>query len=169
VGTGSLLVPKSGRRHESHGIGRPTDAHFHIPHGLSNAMLLPAVTAFSVKAAEKCYADCARAVDIANQMDSNQVATGKFIQGLLVRSQELQVSSPTWSLFSCCTNKNKGPPARRRPNWEGVLCQAYWAKALRVGRTPLDLGLSSCYDATRDAQSRQLPLIRSRPPGSWSF
>jgi hypothetical protein len=55
------------------------------------------------------------------------------------------------------TNKYKGPPASRRPNWEGVLCQTYWAKALRVGRTPLALGLSSCYDATRDAESCQPP------------
>jgi alcohol dehydrogenase class IV len=34
-----------------HGMSRPLGAHFHIPHGLSNAMLLPAVTAFSVEAA----------------------------------------------------------------------------------------------------------------------
>jgi alcohol dehydrogenase class IV len=77
-----------------HGMSRPIGAHFHVPHGLSNAMLLPAVTAFSVKAAEQRYADCARAMDIANQMDSDQVATDKLIQGLLVRSQELQVPSP---------------------------------------------------------------------------
>ena len=30
-----------------HGMSRPIGAHFHVPHGLSNAMLLPAVTAFS--------------------------------------------------------------------------------------------------------------------------
>ena len=29
-----------------HGMSRPIGAHFHVPHGLSNAMLLPAVTAF---------------------------------------------------------------------------------------------------------------------------
>ena len=27
-----------------HGMSRPIGAHFHVPHGLSNAMLLPAVT-----------------------------------------------------------------------------------------------------------------------------
>ena len=31
-----------------HGMSRPIGAHFHVAHGLSNAMLLPAVTAFSV-------------------------------------------------------------------------------------------------------------------------
>ena len=35
-----------------HGMSRPIGAHFHVPHGLSNAMLLPAVTRFSVGAAE---------------------------------------------------------------------------------------------------------------------
>ncbi len=29
-----------------HGMSRPIGAFFHVPHGLSNAMLLPAVTAF---------------------------------------------------------------------------------------------------------------------------
>jgi alcohol dehydrogenase class IV len=34
-----------------HGMSRPIGAHFHVPHGLSNAMLLPAVTAYSLNAA----------------------------------------------------------------------------------------------------------------------
>ena len=29
-----------------HGMSRPIGAHFHVPYGLSNAMLLPAVTRF---------------------------------------------------------------------------------------------------------------------------
>ncbi len=32
-----------------HGMSRPIGAHFHVPHGLSNAMLLPAVTAYSAQ------------------------------------------------------------------------------------------------------------------------
>ena len=31
-----------------HGMSRPIGGFFHVPHGLSNAMLLPAVTAYSV-------------------------------------------------------------------------------------------------------------------------
>ena len=34
-----------------HGMSRPIGAFFHVPHGLSNAMLLPEVTAFSAPAA----------------------------------------------------------------------------------------------------------------------
>src|SRR6201994_2188281 len=34
-----------------HGMSRPLGAHFHVPHGLSNAMLLPLVTSFSTDGA----------------------------------------------------------------------------------------------------------------------
>ena len=34
-----------------HGMSRPIGAHFHVPHGLSNAMLMPAITRFSLSAA----------------------------------------------------------------------------------------------------------------------
>lgn len=43
-----------------HGMSRPLGAVFHIPHGLSNAVLLPAVTAFSQAAAPERYATVAR-------------------------------------------------------------------------------------------------------------
>lgn len=49
-----------------HGMSRPIGAHFHVPHGLSNAMLLPAVTAFSLDAARDRYADCARAMGLSD-------------------------------------------------------------------------------------------------------
>ena len=41
-----------------HGMSRPIGAHFHVAHGLSNAMLLPSVTAWSAPAALPRYADC---------------------------------------------------------------------------------------------------------------
>src|ERR1700761_3325263 len=43
-----------------HGMSRPIGAHFHVPHGMSNAMLLPAITTFSVPGNERRYANCAR-------------------------------------------------------------------------------------------------------------
>jgi alcohol dehydrogenase class IV len=54
-----------------HGMSRPIGAHFHVPNGLSNAMLLPAVTAFSVKAGEGRYAECARTMGVAEPLDSD--------------------------------------------------------------------------------------------------
>jgi alcohol dehydrogenase class IV len=77
-----------------HGMSRPIGAHFHVPHGLSNAMLLPAVTAFSVKAAESRYAECARMIGVASQSDSDAEAGRRLVDALFVRNQELEVPSP---------------------------------------------------------------------------
>ena len=77
-----------------HGMSRPIGAHFHVPHGLSNAMLLPAVTAFSVQAAERRYAECARAIGVADQTDSDAEAGRKLVDALFERNQDLEVPSP---------------------------------------------------------------------------
>ncbi len=55
-----------------HGMSRPIGAFFHVPHGLSNAMLLPEMTAFSAPAALERYADCARAMGIAEEGEGSQ-------------------------------------------------------------------------------------------------
>jgi len=77
-----------------HGMSRPIGVFFHVPHGLSNAMLLPAITAFSAPSQEERYADCARTMGIAGARDSNNMAVGKLIEGLFRHNQELQVPSP---------------------------------------------------------------------------
>ncbi len=77
-----------------HGMSRPIGAHFHVPHGLSNAMLLPAVTAFSAEAALGRYAECARTMGIAAAGDSDAMAADQLIEGLYGRNAELQVPSP---------------------------------------------------------------------------
>ena len=77
-----------------HGMSRPLGAFFHIPHGLSNAMLLPAVTAFSVEAAVDRYAECARTMGLAKAGDSNEAAADQLIRGLYSRNAELQVPTP---------------------------------------------------------------------------
>ncbi len=53
-----------------HGMSRPIGAHFHVPHGLSNAMLLPAVTRFSISGAPARYAEAARRIGLAADEDS---------------------------------------------------------------------------------------------------
>ncbi len=77
-----------------HGMSRPLGAHFHIPHGLSNAMLLPAVTAFSVEAAMERYAQCARTMGIANAEGTNEKAVELLIHALYRRNTELEVPTP---------------------------------------------------------------------------
>src|SRR5690625_110106 len=74
-----------------HGMSRPLGAFFHIPHGLSNAMLLPTVTDFSVSASPSRYADCARFVGVASNADSDQVANKKLIAELHQLNADLDV------------------------------------------------------------------------------
>jgi alcohol dehydrogenase class IV len=77
-----------------HGMSRPIGLFFHVPHGLSNAMLLPAVTRFSAGSAPERYADCARTMGIAARDDSDFVAVNKLVEGLFRRNEELEVPSP---------------------------------------------------------------------------
>jgi alcohol dehydrogenase class IV len=77
-----------------HGMSRPLGAHFHIPHGLSNAMLLPAVTAFSAEAALDRYAECARTMGVAQAHESDEAAVERLTRALYQRNAELQVPSP---------------------------------------------------------------------------
>ena len=76
-----------------HGMSRPIGAFFHVPHGLSNAMLLPAVTEFSIPAAPERYADCARALGVADYADGIEEANDKLVRFLTDLNQELQVPS----------------------------------------------------------------------------
>lgn len=77
-----------------HGMSRPIGANYHVPHGLSNAMLLPSVTKFSLVAAVERYADCARAMGIANSDDSDDVANDKLLIELESLNTDLNVPSP---------------------------------------------------------------------------
>jgi alcohol dehydrogenase class IV len=77
-----------------HGMSRPIGAHFHVPHGLSNAMLLPVVTAFSVEAAVGRYAECARTMGVTLADSTDEVAVDQLIRSLYSRNAELEVPSP---------------------------------------------------------------------------
>ncbi|MGP4843749.1 iron-containing alcohol dehydrogenase [Marinobacter sp. 1Y8] len=76
-----------------HGMSRPIGAHFHVPHGLSNAMLLPAITRFSLSGAPARYARCARTMGIATPKDSDAVANERLLDELQAINRELQVPS----------------------------------------------------------------------------
>ena len=77
-----------------HGMSRPIGAFYHVPHGLSNAMLLPAVTEYSTPAAPERYADCARAMGVAEVSDSDDQANAKLMTELYAINEELQVPTP---------------------------------------------------------------------------
>jgi alcohol dehydrogenase class IV len=77
-----------------HGMSRPIGAHFHVPHGLSNAMLLPAVTRFSVAAAPARYAEAARALGMAGAGDDDGAACERLCDGLAALNADLAVPTP---------------------------------------------------------------------------
>ena len=77
-----------------HGMSRPIGAHFHVAHGLSNAMLLPKVTEFSIEGNEERYSTCARAMKWAKEKDSDEVACSKLVENLNRLSDDLKVPSP---------------------------------------------------------------------------
>jgi alcohol dehydrogenase class IV len=77
-----------------HGMSRPIGAFYHVPHGLSNAMLLPMVTEYSIPAAPERYAGCARAMGVANEDDSDETANSKLMDELYAINEELQVPTP---------------------------------------------------------------------------
>jgi alcohol dehydrogenase class IV len=77
-----------------HGMSRPIGAHFHVSHGLSNAMLMPVVTRWSAPAALPRYAICARTIGIAPENESDQSAVARLVEALHRINQELKVPSP---------------------------------------------------------------------------
>lgn len=77
-----------------HGMSRPIGAHFHVPHGLSNAMLLPAITRFGLEAAGARYATASRTIGFAGVGDSDAVAAEKLADGLVQLNHALDVPTP---------------------------------------------------------------------------
>jgi alcohol dehydrogenase class IV len=74
-----------------HGMSRPLGAVFHVPHGLSNAVLLPAVTAFSLRGAPERYAEVARAFGVATDGDDTETAGQALLDGLERLNATLEV------------------------------------------------------------------------------
>jgi alcohol dehydrogenase class IV len=76
-----------------HGMSRPVGAHFHLAHGLSNALLLPAVTRFSVSGAPARYATVAREMDLAGADDSDDLASQRLVEELDALNADLGIPS----------------------------------------------------------------------------
>lgn len=82
-----------------HGMSRPLGALFKVPHGLSNAMLLPVVTAYSASAAPGRYAACARAMGLATAAQDDETAVRELVDGLRRLNGDLDVPSPAaWGI-----------------------------------------------------------------------
>ena len=76
-----------------HGMSRPLGSNFKVPHGLSNAMLLPTITEFSIDHAKSRYADCSKAGNFASPNDDDDTACEKLIKGLYKMNKDFDVPS----------------------------------------------------------------------------
>ncbi|MCG9789015.1 iron-containing alcohol dehydrogenase [Vibrio mediterranei] len=76
-----------------HGMSRPIGAHFHVPHGMSNAMLLPTITEYSIPAAKTRYAECARAMGVVDAITNDDDAVAALLLELKQINQDLSVPS----------------------------------------------------------------------------
>jgi alcohol dehydrogenase class IV len=82
-----------------HGMSRPIGAHFHVPHGLSNAMLLPAITAFSLSGAPDRYAAIAQHLGLVDAQSSDQAAGEALAVALRSLNRDLTVPTPrAWGI-----------------------------------------------------------------------
>jgi alcohol dehydrogenase class IV len=81
-----------------HGMSRPLGAVFHLPHGLSNAVLLPTVTRFSWRGSTERYAEVARTMNLVPTKRSDEFACEALVECLDELNSELQVPR----LRDCC-------------------------------------------------------------------
>lgn len=77
-----------------HGMSRPIGALFHVPHGLSNAMLMKVCLSFALEGAYDRFAVLGRAVGAADGQDPDQVAAQKFLAALGALTKELETPTP---------------------------------------------------------------------------
>lgn len=77
-----------------HGLSRPIGAFFHVPHGMSNAMVLPLVTQFSLAAAASKYAMAARALGYVPNSASDEVAVNSLVTAFQEMNRRLEVPTP---------------------------------------------------------------------------
>ena len=77
-----------------HGMSRPIGALFHVPHGLSNAMLLPEGLKFMLDGAYDRFADLGRETGVAGAKDSDREAAEKFLQSVCELCISCNVQTP---------------------------------------------------------------------------
>ncbi len=65
-----------------HGMSRPIGALYHVPHGLSNAMLIKECFCFALDGAYKQFGDLAKEVGVALSSDDDVTAANKMLEAI---------------------------------------------------------------------------------------
>lgn len=74
-----------------HGMSRPIGANFHVPHGLSNAMLLKVCLTFALDGTYERFADLGRAIGAATEEDNDEAAAKAFLDAIIQLCETLEV------------------------------------------------------------------------------
>lgn len=65
-----------------HGMSRPIGALFHVPHGISNAMLMKECLGFALSGTYERFAILAREINVATKADDDITASKKFLKAI---------------------------------------------------------------------------------------
>lgn len=65
-----------------HGMSRPIGALFHVPHGISNAMLIKECLSYVISGTPERFADLAIAMGVADESMTTETAAAKFTDGV---------------------------------------------------------------------------------------
>lgn len=76
-----------------HGMSRPIGALFHVPHGMSNAMLMEECLVYALPGAYERFAVLGREIGAASENDDKQTASEKFLFQVIRLRERLQIPS----------------------------------------------------------------------------
>lgn len=74
-----------------HGMSRPIGALFHVPHGISNAMLIVECLSYVLDGCYDRFATMARTIGIAKDEDEDEKAAKAFMEALKVLCQQCEI------------------------------------------------------------------------------
>ncbi len=75
----------------AHAIASPLGGHFHVPHGLANAVILPYVMEFNLPAAIDKYAAIAKALGLAASADSPRILAEKAVAAVTQLTRDINI------------------------------------------------------------------------------
>ena len=76
-----------------HGMSRPIGALFHVPHGISNAMLLNVCLSYAVKGAPERFGDIAVVCGFAGREENAETAAQKLLNQVEQLLQDIEIPS----------------------------------------------------------------------------